>query len=108
METKGSQNEELRCKYFKCNKIISDYRKIKYCSELCRIRDSTRRQYERLKNDKDYIKKRNEKNRKYYQEHKEELKPRMRIYGMKYFFKKRDEKRVFDNEKKKHEGEIEK
>ncbi len=86
-----------KCK--KCGKVILASRKnVKYCSEMCRTRDSALRQYNKLKDDNEYKKKRDEKNKKYYEEHKDELQARMRVYGMKYYFKKRDEKKKLKDE----------
>jgi len=79
------------CANSKCGKIITDKRP-KYCSEICRTRVSARRQYDKFKNDKEFIKDRNERSAKYWAENKEKLKPVMRVYGMKYYFRKRDEK----------------
>lgn len=97
---------EIRyCKNPKCNKIIDNSRKKYYCSEICRTRHSSFRQYEKLKDNEEFKNKRNEKNRKYYKEHKEELKPRMRVYGIKYFHKKQNEKKKIEEQKKEPEGE---
>jgi hypothetical protein len=106
----NEQKSEIRyCKYSSCNKPIDDKRKhSKYCSELCRTRNSALRQYNKVKNDEEFKKKRNEKNRKYWEENKERLKPAMRDYGMKYFFKKRDERKKLEEDKKLEELEKQK
>jgi hypothetical protein len=111
MEEQLNQNDKITteiryCINPKCNKILSSRRK-KYCSEICRTRYSASLQYSKLKDNEEFKKKRNEKNKKYWEEHKEELKPKMRVYGMAYFYRKRDEKRKIEEEqKKKAETEI--
>jgi hypothetical protein len=92
-------NVEKRCANSKCNKIldININGKRKYCSEICRTRVSARRQYNKFKDNADFIKDRNERSAKYYEQNKEKLKPVMRVYGMKYYFRKRDEKLLKHN-----------
>ena len=51
------------------------------------------RQYNRLKDNEEFKQYRKIKNKKYYQNNIEDLRARMRIYGMQYYFKNRDEKR---------------
>jgi hypothetical protein len=90
-----SKLRQVKCKNPKCNKIFDALRKDKlFCSEKCRQHYNTAIQYEKLRYNEDYKKKRNEKNRKYYEENKEMIKPKMREYGMKYFFRKREEKKI--------------
>lgn len=97
-------NQVKRCLNPKCNKIIDGKKRSNYCSETCRTRHSSYRQYQKLKNNEEFRKKRNLNNLKYYEENKEILKPKMRVYGMKYFFRKRDERKL-EEEKKKFEKE---
>jgi len=95
--------QQVKCKNPKCNKIFDTLRKgRKYCSESCRARNNAVQQYEKLKNNEEFKKIRNEKNKKYYEINKEIIKPKMREYGMKYFFRKREEKKL---ESQKKEGE---
>jgi len=95
--------EEIRyCTNPKCNKVL-DSRRLKYCSELCRARYNALLQYEKLRNNEEFKIKRKEKNKKYYEENKEELRNKMRVYGMQYYFKKRDEKKKIEEQTKKVE-----
>ena len=100
------KKEEVRhCNHPRCNKILEHSRKgSKYCSDACRTRHSALRQYEKVKNDEEYKNRRKEKNKKYYQEHKEDLKAKMRVYGMQYFYRKRDERKKLEEENKLKEG----
>jgi len=102
MET--SNPEVKYCENPKCKKAIEGLRKKSiYCSQLCRTRHNAMKQYERLKDNEEYKKLRKIKNKKYYEDNKEELKAKMRVYGMEYFFRKRDEKRKQLEEQKQNE-----
>ena len=97
--------QQIKCKNPKCNKIFDTLRRgKKYCSENCRQLHNAAQQYEKLRYNKEYKKMRNEKNRKYYEKNKEMIKPKMREYGMKYYFKKRDEKKLEDEKKEEENG----
>jgi len=101
--------QESQCKNSKCNKIFSSVRKgKKYCSEKCRQLHNAAQQYEKLRNSDEFKKMRNEKNKKYYEKNKETIKPKMREYGMKYFFRKRDEKKLENEKKLEKQAEIKK
>jgi sensor histidine kinase regulating citrate/malate metabolism len=97
--------EERHCRNPRCNKILDPKRK-RYCSELCRTRHSASLQYSKLKDNEEFKKKRTEKNKKYYEANKEELKAKMRVYGMAYFFRKRDEKKKLEEQKAETQPEI--
>ena len=81
-----------QCLFHKCKKTFTSNRKRKYCSEICRTRDSARRVYEKVRNDSEFIKRRNEKNKKYYESHKDELIKNMKVYAREYYKKKREKK----------------
>lgn len=93
---------ERHCMNPKCDKVIGHGKK-KYCSELCRSRDSAMRQYNKNRNDDGFKEKRKAKNKRYYEANKEDLKAKMRIYGMQYYFKKRDETKKIQEQVKKEE-----
>lgn len=84
----------VKCRYRKCNNMILKIGRRTYCSKLCRTRDGAIKQYNAKKDDEDFKKKRNQLNKIYYEKNKEALKARMRVYGMEYFFRKRDEARA--------------
>ena len=95
---------EIRyCKNENCKKVLTHSGRSKYCSEVCRTRWSALRQYNRLKDNEEFKQYRKIKNKKYYQNNIEDLRARMRIYGMQYYFKKRDEKRKQLEEQKQNE-----
>jgi hypothetical protein len=100
-ELNQSQITEVRhCKNPRCNKILDSPKRKKYCSEICRTRHSASLQYDKLRDNEEFKKKRAEKNKRYYETNKEELKAKMRIYGMAYFFRKRDEKKKLEEQQK--------
>jgi hypothetical protein len=87
-----SQKLLIKCKNPKCNKtFIKTGRKI-YCEPKCQCRDSANRQYLKLKDGGAFKEKRRAYFKIYWAKNREKLLPAMRVYGLKYFFKKRDEK----------------
>ena len=103
METSNPNPEIRYCENPKCKKVLTHLGRSKYCSEVCRTRHCAMRQYSKLKDNEEFKQYRKLKNKKYYEDNKEELKTKMRIYGMQYFFRKRDEKRKQLEEQKQNE-----
>ena len=85
------------CKYHKCGKILdfqrSKRKDSKYCSELCRTRDSAVRRYHRIKNNKRYIEARNKYNKEYYKENREKFQA---------YYKERNEKKRMEEQYRRH------
>lgn len=85
--------ENRLCQNPRCKQPILDSRQnVKYCIEACGARHRSSLRYQKIKNDEEYKRKRGEKNKRYYEANKEELRTRMRIYGMEYYHKKQAEK----------------
>lgn len=94
------KKEEIRyCQNKNCGKIIESPTRKKYCSEVCQTRVSSLNYYNTIKDRPKFKIERAKKNKKLYEANIEERKAKMRVYGLKYYYKKQAEKKLKEEEK---------
>ena len=91
-------SKSIICVNPRCKKEFITHKKIKYCSEECRLRYHSLIRYNKFKNDEGRKKKAKEFSKEYYEKNREEIKAKMRKNAKKYYIKKKIEKDKQKNE----------
>lgn len=88
---------EVKCANPRCeNMFVMSTPSNRFCSEPCRLRYNSLIRYNKLKDNQEYKDRVHKKNKRYYEEHKEDLKNRMKEYGRIYYKKKKEKKEKKD------------